>query len=555
MDSSKRKQGSRRVAPTAEGLEDRQLLSRAALDLRNAIHHKPLHVYTPPVVHHAAVGHGHPRIVARATHGHAGMTWARYVATPPPNVAPSSPTATGTTPTTIPVSPAAAPAVPVAAPASSAHPVTITTPATPTTPVTTAATSTPATPAPSTPTTPVPPVVITPVAVAPTPPAPAIPTPATPAVPSTPAPPPAATTTPTSPSAPSLTFTSWPAQLSTVTTLVGDEATILNRSHVTPQMRSALSTDIASLSKDLKTSPSQTQMATLKADLAAAGAAPTQAQLGALGTDYAAVLGSAGVTDSALIQKTFGDLQTFVNALGVKPSDTSRLTSDLQAAGFPATTPLPGDLGVTYANMLMPVVNAQGQAQLATPWTPAAPTPGGTTLAGTAAWPAQLSTVMSLLGDEATTLNRSHVTPQMRSALSTDVAAISQGITKTPGAAPLATLKADLATSGAAPTQAQLATLGTDYAAVMNSAGVTDSALIQKTFGDLQTFINALGVTPAETSRLISELQAAGLPANTPLQGDLGVTYANMLMPVVNAQGQVQLEAPWEPASTKGATT
>jgi hypothetical protein len=146
-----------------------------------------------------------------------------------------------------------------------------------------------------------------------------------------------------------------------------DEQGIQAKSQATPAMATAIANDINQLSSLVRTAPGQSQLQTLESDLTAAGATPTTAQLTTIQADYLAMLTSTGVTNTTLITQTFNDIETYVSAAGVTAADLATLAADLNAAGLPPGTTMPGTLSSTLPNLLTPTVTTQGQVAFLVP--------------------------------------------------------------------------------------------------------------------------------------------------------------------------------------------
>jgi hypothetical protein len=345
--SSKRKQGSRRPALLAEGLEERRLLSGRALDFKFVNHGRAADVGT------TASSQSHSNV----TQAIAQRAALRFAAAAKAELSRMALLATkhlaGHAPATMPT---ASPNMPVS-PTSTSAPVT-SPPSSPTAPPTTTTTagaiSTTSTPAAS----------ASPVAAA-------IPVPILP--PSTTAVPVVAT--PVNPGGPMMPVTSTPAILTpppvqgnTATfQLWTDEQAIQAKSQATPAMATAIANDIQALSSQIRTVPGQSQLQALGSELTATGVTPATAQLSTLQTDYKAMLTSMGITNTALITQTFNDIETYVSAAGVTAADLATLAADLKAAGLPPGTTMPGTLSCTLPALLTPTVTTQGQVQFLVP--------------------------------------------------------------------------------------------------------------------------------------------------------------------------------------------
>jgi hypothetical protein len=333
--SSKRKQGSRRPALLAEGLEERRLLSGRVLDFKFVYHGRAADVGTPtsspshPNVTQALAQRAALRFAAaaKAELSREALISARHLgsharttgATASPNMPVST---TGTmAPISDPSGPSTpSPTTPTPAGTASATPAAVTTP--------------PSVPGTTTPTT-----TATPVA------------------------------TTVNPGGPMLQVTSGTMQVSQAATLQlwTDEQGVQAKSGATPDMATAIANDIKALSSQVRTAPGQSQLTTLESDLAAAGVTPTAAQLTTIQADYLAMLTSTGVTSTSLITQTFNDIETYVSAAGVTASDLAMLAADLKAAGLPPNTVMPGDLSTTLPDLLVPTSTAPGQVVFRVP--------------------------------------------------------------------------------------------------------------------------------------------------------------------------------------------
>jgi hypothetical protein len=129
----------------------------------------------------------------------------------------------------------------------------------------------------------------------------------------------------------------------------------------------------------------------------------------------------------------------------------------------------------------------------------------------------------------------SQVTPALESALTTDLQTLNKAATTAPDQTKILALESDLKTfAGSVPTSDQLATLQTDFTAVVNSEGVTDQTTISQTFTDLNALIAATNITTADITTLTADLKAAGMSTNAPLGSQLGVNL-DVLTAAINA--------------------
>jgi hypothetical protein len=159
--------------------------------------------------------------------------------------------------------------------------------------------------------------------------------------------------------------------------------------------------------------------------------------------------------------------------------------------------------------------------------------------------------------DEGAIHDKSQVTPALQAAFRNDLTALGKETTKTPGASQILALKSDLATvEGTLPTSGQLATIQTDFTAVLTSAGVTDTAGVTKTFSDLNALLAATNIGSGDISTLTADLKAAGQSTSAPLLGmDIGVKLDSLLSTVVIAGVKATASSTATPASTTSTTT
>lgn len=107
---------------------------------------------------------------------------------------------------------------------------------------------------------------------------------------------------------------------------------ILAKSQVTVAQMVALQDDLQSIAKAETSAPSQATVQAFQTDLQGiSGTLPTDAQKTQLETDYKAMLQSAGVTDSTLIDKAISDSEAIVTASGITSDDLANLAADRKA--------------------------------------------------------------------------------------------------------------------------------------------------------------------------------------------------------------------------------
>jgi hypothetical protein len=112
-------------------------------------------------------------------------------------------------------------------------------------------------------------------------------------------------------------------------------------------------------------------------------------------------------------------------------------------------------------------------------------------------------------------LAKSQVTVAETTALRDDFKALNKAATSAPSQTALQTFQTDLKSiQGALPTDAQKAQLVTDFTALENSRGVTDSTLINKTVTDTEAIVASSNITSADLATIAAD-QAA-------IQTDLG---------------------------------
>jgi hypothetical protein len=198
-------------------------------------------------------------------------------------------------------------------------------------------------------------------------------------------------------------------------------------------------------------------------------------------------------------------------------------------------------------------------------WGGASSTSGTTPTLSTSAQ-AEHSAFQQLQTDEQAIYDKSQVTPALQAALSNDLTALAKEVTQAPSTTTVLALQSDLATvAGNLPTSAQLATIQTDFTAVLTSAGVTDPTGVTKTFSDLSALLTATNIGSSDITTLTTDLKAAGLSTNSPLAGvDIGVNLDSLVSTVVIAGFKATAASstmtpaaptPTSPTSTTTATT
>jgi hypothetical protein len=111
-----------------------------------------------------------------------------------------------------------------------------------------------------------------------------------------------------------------------------DTHAILARSQVTVAQMVALQDDLQSIAKAETSAPSQATVQAFQTDLKGfAGALPTDAQKTQLENDYKAMLQSAGVTDTTLIDKAINDAEAIVASSGITSDDLATIAADRKA--------------------------------------------------------------------------------------------------------------------------------------------------------------------------------------------------------------------------------
>jgi hypothetical protein len=144
---------------------------------------------------------------------------------------------------------------------------------------------------------------------------------------------------------------------------------------------------------------------------------------------------------------------------------------------------------------------------------PKAPTQG---TSGTTTAPTQLQTDLQKLQTDLQAINdKSQVTPALLAAVRNDVQKIQSEATTAPDSTKLTTLENDVkAVNGQLPTDAQKSQLESDFTAVVQSEGVTDSSLISQTVSDIEAVVTATNVTATDLSTIAADQKA--------IQTDLG---------------------------------
>ena len=137
------------------------------------------------------------------------------------------------------------------------------------------------------------------------------------------------------------------------------------------------------------------------------------------------------------------------------------------------------------------------------PSPPYAPTPPNTLGSAVQTAYMKLGTDLQAIHD------KSQVTPVMMAALRGDYQAIDKAATGPADSAKVATLQADIQAVGAAlPSQVQLSQIKLDIASVIQSRGVTDSTLIDKTNTDAETIFNASNFSAGDATTLAADGKA-----------------------------------------------
>jgi hypothetical protein len=138
---------------------------------------------------------------------------------------------------------------------------------------------------------------------------------------------------------------------------------------------------------------------------------------------------------------------------------------------------------------------------------PQAPTQG---TSGTTTAPTQLQTDMKKLQTDLQAINdKSQVTPALIAAVRNDTQKIQSEATTAPDQTKLSTLESDVqALNGQLPTDAQKTQLESDFTAVVQSEGVSDSTLISQTISDIEAVVAATNVTSADMATIAADRKA-----------------------------------------------
>jgi hypothetical protein len=116
-------------------------------------------------------------------------------------------------------------------------------------------------------------------------------------------------------------------------------------------------------------------------------------------------------------------------------------------------------------------------------------------------------------------LAKSQVTVAQLTAVNVDFQKLASEATSKPDQSKVTTLTNDLqALKGQLPTSTQASQLQADFTAVLQSEGITDTALITQTITDINTVVQASNVTAADLSKLAADETAIknDLPAKGP---------------------------------------
>jgi hypothetical protein len=106
-------------------------------------------------------------------------------------------------------------------------------------------------------------------------------------------------------------------------------------------------------------------------------------------------------------------------------------------------------------------------------------------------------------------LAKSQVTPAEQAAVRADFQAINKAATSAPSTATVQALQAELKTlQGVIPTTAQQAQVATDFTAMIESRGVTDTTLINQTISDVEAIVTSSNITSSDLATLAGD-QAA----------------------------------------------
>jgi hypothetical protein len=121
---------------------------------------------------------------------------------------------------------------------------------------------------------------------------------------------------------------------------------------------------------------------------------------------------------------------------------------------------------------------------------------------------------------------KSQVTVAEIVALDDDLKAIDKSATSAPSQATIQALQADVKSlQGALPTSAQQTQLASDFTALEQSRGVTDTTLLNKTINDAETILTASNLTSNDVSTIAADHQqiqtdlGASAPSSTSSQG------------------------------------
>jgi hypothetical protein len=138
---------------------------------------------------------------------------------------------------------------------------------------------------------------------------------------------------------------------------------------------------------------------------------------------------------------------------------------------------------------------------------PKAPTQG---TSGTTTPPTQLQTDLKKLQTDLQAINdKSQVTPALLAAVRNDAQKIQSEATTAPSQTTLSTLESDVkALNGQLPTSAQTTQLDSDFTAVVQSEGVTDSSLISQTISDIAAVVAATNITSSDLSTIAADQKA-----------------------------------------------
>jgi hypothetical protein len=105
--------------------------------------------------------------------------------------------------------------------------------------------------------------------------------------------------------------------------------------------------------------------------------------------------------------------------------------------------------------------------------------------------------------------DKSQVTVADLAAVRNDFSKIESESTSQPDATKLQTLTNDInALTGQLPTAAQATQIQADYTAVLQSQGITDQTLINQTVADINTVVQASGLTSADVTTIAADRKA-----------------------------------------------